>query len=240
MNLYIGANGITHLARDTATSHHATHAHKLVVPLDAPIVLSTGTRAEDIMAPVFVPANVSQSMGSEGSTLALFWEPEHPLGRALNAASGSIHVIEGSAQRFVVGAIQEIVRTSRDPDTHATILDEVARILGAGTTPRVIDPRIVEAQEIIAARSGAISRGDIASEIGLSESRFSHLFTAQAGTSFQRYVLWTRTKHALREILSGASLTDAALVAGFSDHAHLTRTMRRFVGQPPSYVKTMI
>ncbi len=39
-----------------------------------------------------------------------------------------------------------------------------------------------------------------------------------------------------RRLLAGAPITQAALDAGFSDHAHLTRTMRALFGQPPSYV----
>jgi AraC-like DNA-binding protein len=63
-----------------------------------------------------------------------------------------------------------------------------------------------------------------------------HLFFEQMGISCLRYVLWLRLLDAIEAASCGASATEAAQEAGFSDAAHLTRTFRRMFGIPPSAV----
>ncbi len=76
----------------------------------------------------------------------------------------------------------------------------------------------------------------MAGAAGLSSRRFRELFAPQVGLSCRQYLLWTRLECAIRELARGASLTEAALTAGFADAAHLTRTFRRMVGIPPSAI----
>jgi AraC-like DNA-binding protein len=71
---------------------------------------------------------------------------------------------------------------------------------------------------------------------GLSPSRLTHLFSEVVGLPFRRYVLWARVKRVVRLVGQGANLTDAAIAAGFSDQAHLSRTFRDMVGLRPSDV----
>ncbi len=49
-------------------------------------------------------------------------------------------------------------------------------------------------------------------------------------------MLWARIKRAVRATQRGANATEAALDAGFSDSAHLSRTFRAMFGLPPSLV----
>ncbi|MEU7901068.1 helix-turn-helix domain-containing protein [Nonomuraea sp. NPDC049152] len=51
---------------------------------------------------------------------------------------------------------------------------------------------------------------------------------------FRPYVLWMRLRAALSSLSDGALLTEAAHTAGFADAAHLTRAVRRMMGQAPS------
>src|SRR5262249_33776836 len=61
----------------------------------------------------------------------------------------------------------------------------------------------------------------------LSPSRFLHVFTESLGIPFRAYVRWLRVQRALGALAEGCRITEAAHVAGFSDAAHLTRTLRR-------------
>jgi len=74
----------------------------------------------------------------------------------------------------------------------------------------------------------------LAAVSGLSRSRLMHLFTEGVGVPIRPYVLWLRVQRAACDLMSGASVTDAAQSAGFSDAAHLTRTFRRMLGTTPS------
>ena len=57
------------------------------------------------------------------------------------------------------------------------------------------------------------STQDIADLVGLSRRQLERLFSGQLGLSVRRLVLWQRLRVALHLALSGASLTEAALLA---------------------------
>lgn len=71
---------------------------------------------------------------------------------------------------------------------------------------------------------------EVAQQLALSEGRFLHLFSQQMGISWRPYLLWRRMTCAISAMGAGASATEAAHLAGFSDSAHLSRTFRRFFG----------
>src|SRR4029453_15865292 len=54
------------------------------------------------------------------------------------------------------------------------------------------------------------------------------------GVPVRPYILWLRLQRAACDMMNGASVTNAAYRAGFSDAAHLTRTFRRMLGATPS------
>src|SRR3546814_6820712 len=75
--------------------------------------------------------------------------------------------------------------------------------------------------------AGPVRLADAAQESDLSLGRFRHLFTAEIGMPFQRYVLWRRLLIAFDAIGGQHSATEAAHMAGFSDSAHLDRKSTR-------------
>jgi AraC-like DNA-binding protein len=86
------------------------------------------------------------------------------------------------------------------------------------------------------AEAEAVSLDEVAASVGLSPSRFLHLFTASVGVPLRPYVLWLRLQCGARELAGGKSVADAAYAAGFSDAAHFTRTFRRMLGATPRQV----
>ena len=60
-----------------------------------------------------------------------------------------------------------------------------------------------------------------------------HVFTESLGIALRPYILWLRVQRGCRELSNGASVTEAAVRAGFSDAAHLSRTFRRMLGTTP-------
>jgi AraC-like DNA-binding protein len=77
---------------------------------------------------------------------------------------------------------------------------------------------------------------DLAAAVGLSPSRFRHLFVQEVGTTYRRFVLWLRLYAAMRRLGDARTLTEAAHDAGFADSAHLSRSFRRMFGIAPSAV----
>jgi AraC-like DNA-binding protein len=79
-----------------------------------------------------------------------------------------------------------------------------------------------------------VSWGTRAIYVGLSSSRFQHLFKDNVGVSFRRFRLWARMRVAIRLALGGASLTQAAMEAGLSSSAHLSTAFKGMFGISPS------
>ena len=94
-----------------------------------------------------------------------------------------------------------------------------------------IDERVREAMRILRSRPGdQLSATEIAAAVALSPSRFLHLFSAHAGTSFRRYRLWARMCHAAGALSNGADLTTASTEAGFASPSHFSDTFRTMFG----------
>lgn len=76
---------------------------------------------------------------------------------------------------------------------------------------------------------------DLAAQLGLSETYFSHAFKASTGIPPSRWQMEARIRK-IKELLcrESATLAEIAVSTGFSDQAHLTRTFKRLVGLTPS------
>lgn len=104
------------------------------------------------------------------------------------------------------------------------------RLLGVAEADS-IDDRIRAAMRILRAGPGDhVSAAEIAAAVNLSTSRFLHLFSAQAGTSFRRYRLWARMCHAAGALSDGADLTTASSLAGFASPSHFSDAFRTMFG----------
>jgi AraC-like DNA-binding protein len=74
----------------------------------------------------------------------------------------------------------------------------------------------------------------LAARAGLSVSRFQHLFMATTGVTVRRYRLWARMRRAIAMSVAGATITHAALEAGFSSPAHFSAAFREMFGMAPT------
>jgi AraC-like DNA-binding protein len=75
-------------------------------------------------------------------------------------------------------------------------------------------------------------------KVGLSSSRFQHLFKDDTGISFRRFRLWARIRAAIASAMRGATLTEAAHSAGFSSSAHLSSAFKAMFGMAPTQLLT--
>jgi len=81
---------------------------------------------------------------------------------------------------------------------------------------------------------------NVAEELFLSESRFLHLFKQNIGIAWRPYLRWRRLFCASNAIMHGASATEAAHSAGFSDGAHLSRTFKSMFGLSITKMKFLL
>lgn len=235
---------IWHLDRGRAVfvgplTYNAPHAHSVPVflaGLYGPFRIKIGNAPWTECRAAVIPAGTSYAFDVAGEPLAvLYLEPGEADRLALHPlVSGGREV--GGAFVGDGGELSVFREIYEAPDSPAWIEEALDALLGfsarAGT--RNLDPRIGSAVHLLAAPETGTSAEDLARTVGLSSSRFQHLFAAEVGVPFRKYRSWQRLRRAIVDITTGSSFTAAAHAAGFADQAHFANTFRRTFGAPAS------
>jgi len=99
------------------------------------------------------------------------------------------------------------------------------------------DPRIVQALRVLdQAGAASVSGEALAAEVGLSFSRFLHLFKAEIGVPLRTFRSWKRARSWLGYVTQDVNLTDIAYRTGYPDSAHFSRSVRQVFGLQPKEV----
>jgi AraC-like DNA-binding protein len=184
-----------------------------------------------------IPAGVPYEFDMGGNPLAvLYVEPNvagvdalAPLLRNTREVNGALIGSTGE-----VALLRELYEDRSSPQwAGAALHDIVAFSKRRGA--RQINPRVSRIVEAMYERYDELTPvAELARSVGLSASRFQHLFTQEVGVPFRRYRAWHRLRAAIREIINGSNFTAAAHAAGFFDQAHFARDFRRTFGAPAS------
>ncbi|SIQ06266.1 transcriptional regulator, AraC family [Janthinobacterium sp. TND4EL3] len=187
-----------------ATDSHAHYAHQLMLSTGAPFTAQldgVNHTARHLLIDSLRPHAI---VDAPAPTLTIYAEPQRLGGAALLAAAGG---------------------------ADAPTPDGIAAALQAQPRQVLADARLQRAlDQVDALLSGKVSAAAVAGAAHLSLSQLERLFSAQLGLPVRRLVLWRRLRLAIRFILLGSTLTDAAHGAGFADAAHFSRTMRSLFG----------
>jgi AraC-like DNA-binding protein len=98
-----------------------------------------------------------------------------------------------------------------------------------------IDPRLTRIVDYLFEHGDDLtSVAALAAQVGLSPSRFQHLFSQQIGVPFRRYRGWNRMRQAIREVIRGHNFTTAAHATGFTDSAHFSHEYHKIFGTSPT------
>jgi AraC-like DNA-binding protein len=240
---YVGASAFTWPAAlflwgpGSWSDLHRHHCVQLVMALDGSIRFRQRPRQRWITcgAVLVRPDAWHEVNARDIDVLIAFVDAESELGSAL-AERGKSEVAPippptiaewrkqlGEPASLTAARVEPWVRRSLLRDRHSPTIDyRVKRVL------RSLPSRL--------AAEEAVSLDAVAASVGLSPSRFMHLFTRSVGVPLRPYVLWLRLQCGARELALGKSVADAAHAAGFSDAAHFTRTFRRMLGATPRRV----
>lgn len=219
------------------TGDNAPHSHHAVqVLLSAqPQPLWTAVSGWQDMCGAVIGPELSHQLGSNGEPVRLIYvEPDSDAGRRLmNALNRGLLVLTADECRTA----QDALDANEAPDQ---ALADTLSPASAGSRRQDGDGDI---EQWIAALPtplpDRLTAAVCARQLGLSSSRFLHRFRAHTGLPLRPYLRWRRLLVAVRAAMQGASLTDAAHAAGFSDAAHFTRTFRRHFGLAPSALTAM-
>ncbi|TFW13494.1 MULTISPECIES: helix-turn-helix transcriptional regulator [Brevundimonas] len=205
-----------------AVGDNALHRHLAAQAVFADRPIAVGTAGGRVLrATAFlVDPLVGHRLGAAAQAEILFFEP------------GSLGVEARAALRAV------LVRAS---SAHVLAAEGRRRFWsdqagGAGGEPAA--PAVSWMAGVLTFIDAALSEGPVrldaaAGRAGLSADRFRHVFAEAQGLSFKRFVLWRRLQLAATLLAGGVDVTTAAHEAGFSDGAHLARTMKAMFGVQP-------
>jgi AraC-like DNA-binding protein len=229
--LTLGADKALYVGVISATGWHCHAAPVLLMGLSGRFALHWGAGQVHTCHSALVAAGVEHLFDPRGETVALVYlEPDSQQARSLRGTFAQLggvildvavpvaarSAMEGYLRNFDLSALLHC----RCDDERALLDERVARSLQALRSPT----------------AGRLARDVLASGVGLSASRFNHLFRAEMGVSLRSYRVWSQVRLAMAGLAVSPRLTDAALHGEFSDSAHFSRMFRQTFGMTPSSV----
>lgn len=211
----------------------------VALSLDAPFTLTVGGRRREARSALIPPNTLHQLTAGGGAIAFLYLDP---LDTAVAGGPGW-HPAPRS------GVLFEHVDTTK---TVATLLRlrgakplvagrQVLAVLGGLVDPaspraeRRVALALRKLEPLVEGLDAAECRLDrVAASLKLSTSRAQHLIREVTGVPFRRYRTWVRMRVAARALAGGGTLTEAALIAGFSSASHFSTAFRAMFGLPPS------
>lgn len=148
------------------------------------------------------------------------------------AAWVELHLIEPSSR------LGQILLDKLPPGPIGHLPEDVLPLVGeVGTRVETLPPSLTRALDYLSGED-AMQRTvtDAARVAGVSVSRLRAMAKDRLGVSLSRWRLWQALQAALGHLANGSSVADAAFAAGFSDQAHLTRSMKTTLGLTPGVV----
>lgn len=107
-------------------------------------------------------------------------------------------------------------------------------VFGEVLARRPIEPRIRQVLDRMREDpSQNVSAADSAASVGLSCSRFLHLFKDEVGASFRNVRTWKRARSLLHHVTRPANLAHLALDSGYPDSTHFSHSIRQVYGLTP-------
>ena len=240
VQLYFWQGEVLYVGLGLDSTWHRHHAVQMGFSVGAPFAVRQNPDQPFIHCLGFIaPSHVSHQVCAAGVDSVFVWvEKESPLASAIMSAypDNEVTILPDELCRQIA---RDTTR-QLDYSTARTFLSHIYHhICATQLNQAVIDARV----EAVLDQIKTIHQGDtkaivrqLAPRVYLSPSRLRHLFREQVGISIQHYILWIKLMTALAAVLRGASLTEAAHEACFSDSAHFSRTFRQMFGIKPSEV----
>jgi AraC-like DNA-binding protein len=201
----------------TVLASHRNPVTCLLCGLDRPLVVcADGKRTEGDL--VLIRPNVDHSVEIGGRAKVLYFDG---LPFPLDAT-----VADRIPRQLASLALDAL-------DGHANAQWELRSRLSA--IDAVCPPEIAGiVEDIVKDPMDRMSQRELAGRLAMERTRALRSFKAATGMTFRAFKNWTGLQAAARQIALGELVRTAAMDAGFSDSAHLTRTFRRSFGTTPS------
>lgn len=142
-----------------------------------------------------------------------------------------------SLARHVRNAHRDLMREKNADGFSARQFDDY--FLQTVLRPRRLDPRIASVLAADTPEDAGESSlaSDQAAALGLSTSRFLHLFKLSTGMPFRSHRMWKRARRFMDHVAADNSLTDVALDLGYPDSSHFSHSIRQTYGLQPRSIR---
>jgi AraC-like DNA-binding protein len=189
---------------------------------------------------VLLPAGMDVTVSASNSLVAIFFLDAtgfdfNTLRLLMRGAFQNMYYDLEQQEQFVE-ALLKLHAAQLEPGPAYQVVDQLlSPAVLAPTMNFRIDTRVNSVIDLI--RSTAtdnLSVDELAEHARLSVPRLVKIFKQQTGVPIRRYRLWHRIYLAANHLSLGASLTEAALEAGFTDAPHFCKTHRFMLGFKPS------
>ncbi|MEM6415595.1 MAG: AraC family transcriptional regulator [Pseudomonadota bacterium] len=219
---YIGETSLVYRGRAADNRPHAHATLQLAVSLSSDISISDDQDRLIFGRALCVKAGKRHTLHPADKAVLLLIEPQSQLARYIQSFAGDddVSIVDPSL----------IVETNWQGELD-TLLDDLGR--AAGRTSPQMDLRLLEALDFLRTAQLKSAISEAAKACGLSEPRLRVIAQEQLGVPLSKWLIWQATRRSAQAMAEGASLADAAYAGGFSDQAHLTRTMGKIMGVTP-------
>lgn len=200
---------------------HSGSVWCLAVGVDGPLTVRVGGQ-RIVARTVLIPPRLIHHLSMSGPLVSCYLDPASQRSAACRGQFDEFHGEIG-----VNHAAEAELLTPPTDDIEAVRWLDTA----APSDVQLIDPRIeLAAKQVRDDPAAAVSAATLAASVGLSESRFLHLFRQEIGSSLRRYRMWSRLMRAGAQIAAGQNLTTAAMDAGFASPSHLADRLKTTFG----------
>jgi AraC-like DNA-binding protein len=223
--VYISGTRIFYVGSIVATGRHAHHAAQIIIAPQG-LQIEDGARGRIHACAAVIPPRQPHRHGTSSHAAFLFLDGDDPASRQLSRSA------EPRCQTWARDALE--LRLPRDP-TPAQARALIAAILSAVDLDQPPRPRHPAVRRMCAYldRSDHLDLARLSHDAGLSPRQMRHVFARDVGLSMRAYLRWKRVRRAIAAVERGASLSAAAVAAGFADSAHLSRVFREQFGMTP-------
>ncbi|MFQ6395702.1 helix-turn-helix domain-containing protein [Nocardia sp. KC 131] len=223
--LWLWQGQAAYLGKSFQLDTHSTPVQCFVLGVDAAVTVRTPDGGRWQRRSVLIPARTTHKLESSGRVLFYYLDPRSVAAAHLRAAMSEPATPVAAKHRDEQTLIAHLNQSGL-PDPR-----ELRRIIVGDEARAAIDERIrAVLNTIVDQPAGRLAAADLAADLGISTSRFLHLFSANTGTSFRRYRLWARLLSVAGAVADGVDLTRAAVDAGFASASHFSDTFRTLFG----------
>ena len=184
---------------------------------------------------IIVNKNARHKFSCENNIrLSILIEPSSSFAKELTKKIDGDYLICNNGIERIQQKAAKLVDTD-DTQQYIDFIQDFAGYFSIKRNTQILDERIIELLALLQdcdCYDHAIE--SFAQRVCLSSSRLSHLFREQIGVPLKSYILFHQLESAFTQLLNGANITDAALLAGFDSPSHFAATVKKWMGMSVS------